>query len=1340
MNARPEHLVKLAEAERRLLETWLIEFDQSWRDGRLAERVRELPPAGHPLRLAALIELVKIDLERQWELGRRVVLENYIQLYPELATSSAVEADLIQMEQRVRRDYGTLSGLTDVAVHLPKHGEELRRPMREDPETVPQPVPVSFSQQPTGPANDPVPPPGKALVELPVQIGRYRLVEQLAQGGMGVVVRVHDPDLDRSLAVKIMLPRLTAFPDAERRLLGEARLTAQLQHPGIPPVHEVGRLDNGLPFFAMKLIEGQTLAQLLEERDDQVRRPGEEEKETEPHSNSSSPHLPISSSPHLLGIFRQVCQTMAFAHARGVIHRDLKPSNIMVGAFGEVQVMDWGLAKVLPDDGAEGRPKEKPEADTICSLRVPPSSWPGTQTGIVLGTPAYMAPEQARGVMRGLDERCDVFSLGAILCEILTGRPPYNHGCDPEQMRLREDDLIQTLARLEKLRHGAGAALADLAQRCLAPNQQDRPRHAGEVTEAVERFEAQVQQRLRQAELERAQAHVQAEEERKRREVEQARAEEERRRRQAEHAQLVAERRRRRALLLSAGAGLLLLAGAAGGTLWYQYDQGERLAEKVGQQTLSEQGMDTALKQARQIASALQAELKKEGGVFRLLNNPTAWKQRIELAWEALKRARWLQARAETEVADELRREADALESLLKQQDGDWTVAVRLEKIREDRPVRVDDKWDFARAGREYPRVFAQAGVNLRIGRADKIVLRIQQSAIKEQLLSALDDWALVATHDKDKSLSPQLLLLARRVDPDPWRDQVRVPFVPSNRAKLNALAAKALVDQSLFRRLSPQMLQLVGSRLSGTKEEERWLRQAQQLHPTDFWLNFVLGNTLYKVQPQQAEGFYRAALAVRPQFGAAWNNLGRALVKQKDFKGAEAAYRRAIECNGRFALAWCNLGMVRWDQGNHQGAIDAYRHALAINPKLARVWHGLGCALHRQKKLEEAIAAFHRALRLDPDLEGCWCNLGIALRHHKDLKGAIAAYHEELKRNRRSPIPWTNLGLALRQSGDLEGAIRAYHEALKCDEKFAVAWLNLGNALRAQKDDQGAITAFRRAVHCDPQSAQACLFLGNALFAQGNWKEAAQLYQQVLRIDPNYGEAHLNLGSMLSRHGSSQQAIPHLIRALELGCCPPRAHYALAHALYRQRDLTRAIEHFRQALKLGLNNTCVHQELGLALRDTKDRDGAIQQLSLAVALAPYNAYAHSDLGLLLRDQGRFAEGLQHLRRGHELGCHDPQWPDHSGLRIQQCERLVQLDQKLATVLQGKAKVENAQVLLQLAEFCRRYKRDPAAAVRFYAAAFVAKPSLAEDLSNNYRYHAACCAAAAASGRSAQGK
>jgi serine/threonine-protein kinase len=263
---------------------------------------------------------------------------------------------------------------------------------------------------------------------------------------MGVVWRAFDSELNRLLAIKALLAGHNASPDIERRFLAEAQVTAQLQHPGIPAVHEIGRLPDGRPFLAMKLIAGRTLADLLGTRRD-----------------------PADDLPRFLAVFEQVCQTVAYAHSRRVLHRDLKPGNIMVGAFGEVQVMDWRLAKVLASSGlspaTEGSQFE--DGPVACAIGDDGTD-PLSQAGAVMGTLAFMPPEQGRGELDRLDERCDVFGLGAILCVILTGAPPFRgRGRDEVYQQVAHGDLSDAFGRLDRC--GADEDLLRLAKDCLAP-------------------------------------------------------------------------------------------------------------------------------------------------------------------------------------------------------------------------------------------------------------------------------------------------------------------------------------------------------------------------------------------------------------------------------------------------------------------------------------------------------------------------------------------------------------------------------------------------------------------------------------------------------------------------------------------------------------------------------------------------------------------------------------------------------------------------------------------------------------------------------------------------------
>src|SRR5262249_42227730 len=255
---------------------------------------------------------------------------------------------------------------------------------------------------------------------------RYALDGEIGRGGMGVVLRGRDPKLGREVALKVLREQYADNEEAKQRFLEEAQIAGQLQHPGVVPIYELDHFEDGRPFFAMKLVKGRTLAALLKERPD-----------------------PTHDRPRFLQIFEQTCQALAYAHSKKVIHRDLKPANVMVGAFGEVQVMDWGLAKVLGNE-SESPPADPDNPGSCLPLTPPGLSGTDTQPGSIRGTPAYMPPEQALGEVDRLDRRSDVFGLGAILCEILTGQPPYGLAdWDSALRRAIRADLTDALARLE---------------------------------------------------------------------------------------------------------------------------------------------------------------------------------------------------------------------------------------------------------------------------------------------------------------------------------------------------------------------------------------------------------------------------------------------------------------------------------------------------------------------------------------------------------------------------------------------------------------------------------------------------------------------------------------------------------------------------------------------------------------------------------------------------------------------------------------------------------------------------------------------------------------------------
>jgi tRNA A-37 threonylcarbamoyl transferase component Bud32 len=249
----------------------------------------------------------------------------------------------------------------------------------------------------TGPA-----PPADAP-QAPPDTPRYRFEAFLGRGGMGEVWRGWDAVLAREVALKVMRQRVLQDSGFKARFEKEARHVGRLEHPSIVPVYDLGELPDGRPFFAMRLVRGQTLAEAFAAR-----------------------ATPAEGLPRSVGVFELICDAVAFAHARGVIHRDLKPSNVMLGEFGEVLVMDWGIAKAL---AARPQPTPLPPAPILPAPSVGGAETgqegPETLPGQAKGTPAFMAPEQAKGEAGRVGKASDVFGLGGILCVTLTGQPPF---------------------------------------------------------------------------------------------------------------------------------------------------------------------------------------------------------------------------------------------------------------------------------------------------------------------------------------------------------------------------------------------------------------------------------------------------------------------------------------------------------------------------------------------------------------------------------------------------------------------------------------------------------------------------------------------------------------------------------------------------------------------------------------------------------------------------------------------------------------------------------------------------------------------------------------------------
>ena len=374
MASRPSAVQPLGPEDKLLIKSWLAAFAQSWTPIRLAERVAELPPVGDRLRLPALIELAKIDLRRRWEQGERREVECYLSDYPELGTPETAALGIVRAEFESRQKAGTPDPLGEVSARFPRQAAQLQR---GGPATMMGGPAASETIAPDARSQTPPLPPSPSASAPPEYIGRYKIIRQIGQGGMARVYLARDDQLSRDVALKV--PRFD--PDegkiVRERFLREAKAAAALQHPNVCAIYEIGE-DNGVPFFAMAHVEGRPLSDYID------RKGG------------------IASVQAAL-LIRKVALALKEAHRQGIVHRDLKPANIMIDQRKEPVVMDFGLARL-----------ERQEASRL------------TKLGAVLGTPQYMPPEQVAGNLDLMGPACDIYSLGVILYELLTGRTPFS--------------------------------------------------------------------------------------------------------------------------------------------------------------------------------------------------------------------------------------------------------------------------------------------------------------------------------------------------------------------------------------------------------------------------------------------------------------------------------------------------------------------------------------------------------------------------------------------------------------------------------------------------------------------------------------------------------------------------------------------------------------------------------------------------------------------------------------------------------------------------------------------------------------------------------------------------
>jgi tetratricopeptide (TPR) repeat protein/serine/threonine protein kinase len=868
---------------------------------------------------------------------------------------------------------------------------------------------------------------------LPGRIGRYRILRRLGRGGMGTVYQAEDPSLQRVVALKVpRLDRLEDDPEAARqRFRREAQAAAKIRHPHVCPIHDVGEYD-GVPFVVMAYVEGKSLADRL----------------------AGGQRLPDDQAVRLIS---QVAEGLAAVHEQGIIHRDLKPANILLDAAGQAILTDFGLA----------RPVENVERLTA--------------EGTLLGTPGYMAPEQASGEVHKVGIGTDIYSLGVILYQMVVGRLPFvgplaltlhqiafEEPCPPSHYR---EDLNRDLERI--------------IVKAMARRPEDRYADARALARALNEWHTAGHVTLREGETKPLRptspptvvrselpdgssvqvmvSHPQAAPGKLRIQVSE---------------QPQTKRKRRRVTVRITLAFTLLLAAGLGGLAWYGLSRPASDPRRLSEQAMQEK-----------LAAPDPVEAHKAQEKVLLKARALLGEENVDGAIELLQQL--------------LRIKNDFPEA-------HFSLGVALEKKEDLQGAR-----RAYQTALEFKKDFAQASDNLggllsRMGDMAGAI-RVYREAINRNPDSPETcnnlGMALASTGDVESAIAVYQEALRLKKD-----------FTQAHYNLGNALEKKKDLDAAI-------------------KEYQEALRLKPDFPEAYYHLGVARAN---KGDAAGAIVAYRKALAVNPKLALAHNNLGVLLAEQGDLKGGIACYQKALELDPKFALIHFNLGNVLLDQRDLAGAIACYLKALDLDPKLAPAYHKLGNALVRKGDMEGAIVAYRGALRLKKDDPEAHYSLGLALKGKGDVAGAIKEYQEALRLKKDQPEAWNSLGTALMAKGVLKDAIAAFQEASRLKKDFPEAHYNLGLAAQRQGDVDGAVKEFQEALRLKRQIPEAAYQLGTALMAKGDLDGAIAALQEAIRLKKDFAEAHCNLGIALQKKAQFDKALAALKRGHELGSKRP--------------------------------------------------------------------------------------------------------------------------------------------------------------------------------------------------------